>query len=298
MQCLVLGGGGWVSDNFAFSLARALSAPFSTVYTKVFPDGESYVRLPREVGSFESVCLVKSLDHPQDKSVVELVLELDALRERGVHDVTLIIPYMAYARQDREFLDGEAVSIRALLRILRGAGARRLYVVEIHKAEPLKYFDGEAVNVSPYEYMARFLEVDADTVIIAPDLGAYGRAERLAKALGVEFDYLVKTRDRVTGEVSYKPKEVNVEGRNVIIVDDIISTGGTIAKSASMLRAAGARRVDVVAAHALLVGDAWSKIVAAGVRRVYAANTVRPQSGSPIIIDAAPAVAEAVRGNR
>jgi len=293
--CLVLSGGDPVSEEFSASLAQALRAPKASVHRKVFPDGESYVRLPEDATGSSRVCVVKSLAPPQDKSLVELLLILDALKEKGVSRVEAIVPYLAYSRQDREFLANEAVSVRAVLRAIRHAGAESLYTVEIHKEESLSFFEGRAVSVSPYEAMAEAIEVpDGDTVVIAPDRGALGRAVRLARALGLPYDYLVKHRDRVTGEVFFEPKSLNVRGYNVIIVDDIISTGGTVAKASSILLSQGARSVTVVVAHALLVGDAWRKLVSAGVRRVYAANTVAPASGNPKIIDVAPAVASAL----
>jgi len=292
--CVVLGGGDEVSNNFASSLAGSIGSPFYSVSRKVFPDGESYVRIPDEVLRADRVYVVKTLDYPQDKAIVELLLTLDTLREKSGAELVAVIPYMAYSRQDREFLENEAVSIRALLRAIKAAGASRLYTVEIHKEESLRHFEGEAYSVSPYEYMARSLSVPEDVAVIAPDLGARSRAERLAKALGVSFDHLVKYRDRVSGEVSFKPKEIDVKGLNVIIVDDIISTGGTIAKASRILREQGALSVTVIVAHALLVNEAWDKIMNSGVSAVYAANTVKPRSGSPIIVDVAPAVASSL----
>jgi len=292
--CVVLGGGDEVSNSFASSLAASLSSPYCEVLRKVFPDGESYIRLPGEAVKASRVCVVKSLDYPQDKALVELLLTLDALREKSNAELVAVIPYMAYSRQDREFLENEAVSIRAVLRAIKSAGASELYTIEIHKEESLRHFGGRAYSVSPYEYMAGKLEIPEDSVVIAPDLGARGRAERLAKALGVDYDYLVKQRDRITGEVVFKPKELDVKGLNVIIVDDIISTGGTIAKASRILKAQGAKSIIVIVAHALLVDGAWDKIVDAGVSRVYATNTVKPRSGRPVIIDVAPVVAEYV----
>ncbi len=285
-----------MSSGFAKSLATSLSTSYFEVSRKVFPDGESYIRLPEEAVEASEVCVVKTLQRPQDKALVELMLTLDTLKSKGVKRVVAIVPYLAYSRQDREFLPNEAVSVRTVLRALRSAGADELYTVEIHKEDSLKYFEGRAVSVSPYETMASHIDIPAgDTAVIAPDRGALHRASRLAKALGLyEYDYLVKHRDRITGEVVFEPKEVNVKDKNVIIVDDIISTGGTIAKAASMLRKKGAQRIIVVVAHALMVGNAWHKLVSAGVDRIYAANTVAPESGEPVFIDVSPAVAAAL----
>ncbi|MEB3816933.1 MAG: ribose-phosphate diphosphokinase [Desulfurococcales archaeon] len=289
--CVVLSGGDDVSDSFARSMANMLSSPYLAITRKIFPDGESYVRIPSQALEADRICVVKTLDRPQDKSFLELLLILDTLSSKGVKEIVAVVPYLAYARQDREFLENEAVSVRTVLRAIRGAGASALYAIEVHKEESLRYFGGPAKSVSPFEYMADFIDIGENTVVIAPDLGARDRARRLASKLGVDYDYLVKVRDRITGEVSYKPKELNVEGSHVVLVDDIISTGGTVAKASRILLERGARTVTVVVAHALLVDGAWRKLRDAGVSRVYAANTVKPAEGDPVIIDVAPLVA-------
>ena len=122
-----------------------------------------------------------------------------------------------------------------------------------------------------------------ETVVVAPDMGAIWRAKSLASALGVEYDYLVKHRDRVTGDVSIEPKTINVRDKHVVIVDDIISTGGTIAKASEALKSLGARSITVVAVHGLFVGNAMEKMKRVGVDRIAVTNTVTPPSGVEVI---------------
>ncbi|GAB6147914.1 ribose-phosphate diphosphokinase [Stetteria hydrogenophila] len=292
-RTIVLGGGDEASNSFAASLARHSGLSYASVERKIFPDGESYVRVREPLDGVDRVVLVKTMAPPQDKSIIETLLLIDLLKEKGVGEVVLVAPYLAYARQDREFLPGESVSVRALLRALRRVGADALVTIEIHKEESLRYFEGRAVSVSPYAYMASRIRVEGDAVVLAPDQGALRRARELAEALGVGFDYLVKHRDRVTGEISIEPKSVDVRGKRVIIVDDVISTGGTVAKASELLLSQRAESVDVVVAHALMVGDAASKLRRAGVRAVYAANTLPPKDpGLVHYIDVAPLVAE------
>lgn len=301
-SAVIIGGGDETSNAFARSLAQQLGVKLLEARRKEFPDGESYVRLEENVAGHTDVVLVKSMVPPQDKSIVETLLLIDLIRERGAERIILVAPYLAYARQDREFLPGEAVSIRALLRTLKRAGADALVTVEVHKEESLKYFDGEAVNVSPYAFMASRINLPSNLLILAPDAGAVHRARQFAEAVGAEYDYLEKRRDRITGDVSLEPKSVKVKGRHVIIVDDVISTGGTVAKASQILLSQGAESVTVVVAHALMAGDAASKLRGSGVSAVYSANTlplrepwlVRHVDVTPLV---ASKVSEVLRGH-
>ncbi len=290
---IVLGGGDDVSNAFAKKLALHLGLDYVEAKRKIFPDGESYLRIEEASIDLGRVVLVKSMTPPQDKSIVETLLLLDLLREKGAKEIILVAPYLAYARQDREFLTGEVVSIRSILRFLKSAGADTLVTVEIHKEESLKFFNGRAINVSPFSYMASKVAIEGSLVVLAPDLGALRRAREFAEAVGAEFDYLVKRRDRITGDITLEPKNVKVKGRNVVIVDDIISTGGTVAKAAELLLGQGAESITVVVAHALMAGNAASKLKKAGVSAVYAANTLPlREPGLVQHIDITPLVAD------
>ncbi len=293
---IIVAGPSRASRGFAESLAGSLGARLVEAQHKVFPDGERYVRLDESLEG-ERVVVVQTLSPPQDSSLVEAMLLADAALGAGASSVELVAPYLAYARQDRRFLPGEPVSVSVVLKALAAAGYSRLYTVEVHKQESLRAFPGEAASLSPYEYMASKIGLSGDVLVLAPDIGALDRARRLAGAIGADYDYLVKRRDRVTGEIVVEPKEIPAKGRDVVIVDDIISTGGTVAKAASMLLEQGARSIRVMVAHALMVGGAVEKLRKAGVERVYAANTL-PPVGDPMVeyVDVAPVVAEAVGG--
>ncbi len=282
------------SREFAESLASSIGARLARVSSKVFPDGERYVRIEERLDG-EVAVVVQTLSPPQDSSLVEAMLLADAALGAGAGEAWLVAPYMAYSRQDRRFLEGEPVSASVVLRALASSGYTRLYTVEIHKDAVLESFPGRAVSVSPYRYMASRIPLPENPLVLAPDLGAVARARELASALGAQYDYLVKRRDRVTGEIVVEPKEIPVRGRSVVIVDDIISTGGTVARAAEMLLAQGAERVIVVVAHALMVGGAVEKLRRAGVERVYAANTL-PPVGDPLVeyVDVAPLVGERI----
>lgn len=287
---------GYSVAGFAESLARSLGGELVAVESKVFPDGEAYVRVPRSVKGSIAV-VVETMYPEQNRRFLELLMLADALRGLGAAHVVAVTPYLAYARQDKRFLEGEPITVAALLRSLGAAGYEALVAVDVHKPESLAYFPGPSANVLPAKAFAEKLASTvkpSETIVVAPDRGALARARALAELLGTDYDYLEKHRDRVTGEVTYKPKTVTVEGKTIVLVDDIISTGGTIAKSARILREQGARRILVVCSHALLVGNALEKIKSAGVEKLYAANTVQTPAEVEVV-DVAPLVADKLR---
>ena len=281
------------SREFAEGLARSLGADLVVAESKTFPDGETYVRV--DVGSVGTAVVVQTMSRPQDTSFVQALLLGDALAGLGAERIALVAPYTAYARQDKRFLRGEPVSIAAVLRSLATVGYTMFYTVEIHKEESLSAFPGTARSVFPFIYMAEKAGMGSDRVYLAPDIGALKRVERLARYFNARYDYLVKKRDRITGEIRVETKHLDVAGERVVIVDDIISTGGTVAKAAGLLLEQGAREVEVLVAHAVLAGNAVEKLRASGVRRVVAANTLPPRAeGLVSYIDVSPLVAEEI----
>ncbi len=284
-------------EGFASGVAERLGAELVKPAYKVFPDGESYVRLP---GGLEgTVVVVQSMYPMQDKRLVEALLLAEAAYGAGASRVILVAPYMAYARQDKRFLEGEPISIKAVLKALGSAGYDALVTIDIHKPESLAYFPGRAVDATAVpqlaEAVSRAISGEGGVVVVAPDKGALARARMMAGILGAEYDYLEKHRDRYTGEVTYRPKTVDVQGKTVVIVDDMVSTGGTMAKAASMLRGLGASRVIAACTHGLFIGGALERLRRAGVEEVYAANTVPLPKEGVRAVDASPAAVESLR---
>lgn len=248
---------------------------------KKFPDGEKYVRV---LSRGEEATVVQSMYRPQDENVVEALLIGDALRERGFRRLRLIVPYLAYSRQDRVTKEGEAISVRAVMRAL-GVYYDELYVVDLHNPETLRFFPGKAVNVSPARAIADyFRDKLGDGIVLAPDKGALGRARAVAEKLGLEYSHFEKRRMSPT-EVEMRPVEIEVEGKNVLIVDDIISTGGTMVKAASILKEMGAGRIFVGVTHGVFSEGAIERVSSA-VDELAVTNTIpTPVSRISIVPD-------------
>jgi len=260
---------------------RNLGAAILGVEIKKFPDGEKYIRV---LGSAGEVSAVQSTFRPQDEHILELLLLGDALREMGVGKLRAIVPYLAYSRQDRITKDGEPVSVRAVMRAI-GLYYDELYVVDIHNPETLRFFPGKAVNISPARAIADYFgDRLGDGVVLAPDKGARERARAVARRLGLESSHFEKRRISPT-EVEMRPVDIDVKGKNVLIVDDIISTGGTMIKAANLLRQLGAEKVFVAATHGIFSEGAIERVSKA-VDELAVTNTIpTPVSKISIVPD-------------
>ncbi|MBW9140441.1 MAG: ribose-phosphate pyrophosphokinase [Candidatus Aramenus sp.] len=276
--------GGPASNGIDEAISKILRADLIKAESKVFPDGESYIRYPRPLGN-EEVVIVQSTYYPQDKHLIELFLMAETAKDMGASKVTAVVPYMAYLRQDRRFKDGEALSVKTVLGILSHVGCDSLVVVEPHHPEALKYFKGEVKLVDPIPALAREIKKEVeDPFVLAPDRGALSRAERLAKELGSPFSYVEKERDRTTGEVRIKElPQGNLSGKDVVLIDDIISTGGTMELASKASYKLGARKVIAAAAHALLVNNALDRLKKAGVKDVISTNSVNVQGDVKVV---------------
>jgi len=250
-----------------------------------FPDGERYVRL---LGSVEGEHVLLVQTTWPDTKIVELFLLQDALAEHGARKVTLVIPYFGYGRQDKKFEAGEPISARALARRLQ-IHADAVVTVSVHNPEVLSYFDVPAREVSGMPALARFLQGAAVDLVLAPDENAERFAREVGGALGAEWDLLEKRRiDSFTVELT--PKAMDVKGRSVAIVDDVISTGVTIASAAKMLREQGARRIVAACVHGVFAANALTRLQACD--EVVATDTLL---SSATRVSVAPEVASALR---
>ncbi len=249
------------SPMLAKRIADELGVKLAPVTFKRFPDGEIYARI--ESSESEHV-VVGSINSNDD--LVALMLAMEALKG----DIIAVVPYMGYARQDKVFVEGEAVSIRAVARLLEGY-AEKVVTVNIHSSDAASHFkklvNADAMPLIGKRYAGR------DVVMLSPDRGSVERAKIAAAAAGCDWDFLEKTR--IDAErVEITPKNIEVDGRDVVIVDDIVSTGGTVMEAAKQLKELGARSVEVACVHAVLAAFAAVKLLSGGVKDIIATDTV------------------------
>lgn len=267
---------GPASKQLGEKVAELLGVEAVPLVFKNHPDGESYVRLESTVTN-EEVIIVQSTSPPQDTRLMQLALIVDAAKRQGAKKVTTVVPYLAYARQDRAFLQGEPVSIEVVARILKAAGVDNLITVNVHQAKVLAKFPFPAKTISAIPLLAEFFKQKGfgKAFALAPDKGALWLVEEARKVLGGECGYIEKHRNRYTGQITMEKRAFDVKGKTVIIFDDVVSTGGTIALAAKNMREAGAEKVYAACVHPLLIGDAEKRILDAGVEGIVGTDSVQ-----------------------
>jgi ribose-phosphate pyrophosphokinase len=267
------------------------------VASKFFPDGESYVRLDGSVQG-EDVAVVQTTCPPmQDGKLFQLAFMADAAKRGGAGKVLAVVPYFAYARQDKMFLAGEGVSIETVARMLKAAGIDELLTVNIHSENTLKQFPFPAKTVSAIPLLAEYFvkKGHKGAFALSPDKGAMYIAKQAQTVLGGEARHLDKVRDRYTGQTKQTAEGLNVKGQTVIIFDDIISTGGTIVGAAKILREQGAKHVFCACVHGLLIGDAQKRILDAGVEEIVGTDSV---PGSVSKVSLAPLISQELKAQK
>ena len=271
-------------------LAEALSNPFACVQLHRFPDGETKVTLPPELP--EQLVICRSLNEPNSK-LIELLLTVEAARERGVKEITLVAPYLCYMRQDIAFHPGEAVSQRIIGGFLARLFDRVITVdAHLHRIETLdQALPGiRAINLSAAPLFSEFLNRQASQVLlIGPDSESAQWVEAIADRAGCPFAVADKRRlgDR---KVEISLPEYDYSGKRIILVDDVISTGHTLMRITEALHTRGATSVDALVTHALFdeaVGKAMRK---AGIGNIWSTDSVSHPSNAlhldPLLADA------------
>jgi ribose-phosphate pyrophosphokinase len=289
VEVVVLIIGGSASQKLAAKIAWHLGETLCPLETRKFPDGERYIRIKGDMDRMAVV--VQSTGYPQDQNLIELFLILKTLKNMGVEDIKAVIPYFGYGRQEKSFKSGEAVSAAVIADLIEAAGASQLFSINLHEDGICDLFDIESYNLSAMPLIADYIGNNFENpFIVAPDRGALGFAKEIAEILGCECDHLKKTR-LSPEEVETEAKDLDIEGCEAVIIDDIISTGGTIVNASNILREAGVSKVVVACVHPVLVDDALLKIFSAGVNDVIATDTLRSDVS---VISVAPLVAEAL----
>jgi ribose-phosphate pyrophosphokinase len=264
------------SQNLAAKVAQDLRAELIPVDVRIFADSESRIKMG-DVKKKNCV-IVQSTYPPADRHLLQTLMMIKKCNDDLAADICTVIPYMAYARQDRVFQDGEVISIELIAKLLEAAGNKRLITIDIHSALALSYFRIDVQNISSIPLLANHAANNIKlnrTVVVSPDAGGIERAYEFAKILGSDIIALKKWRDRNSGEIFFDDKlECNIADRDVILVDDIISSGGSIVKACQVLKKNKADKIYAMCVHALLVEDAAEKIRAAGVQEIISTNSI------------------------
>ena len=282
--------GGSSSRSLAKELAMILDCKCILASSTRFPDGECYTRIEGE--SLNDDVVIVQNTYP-DQNIIEMLLIQDAAKRMGAKSVTLVIPYFGYARQDRIFKPGEPESAKVMIRHL-GLDCDRVITIDIHKEAVLKNFKCPAKDLKASGAIAEYFADKGIDIVLAPDKGAADRAKDVGQRMKLPYDHLEKVRLSGT-EVKIAPATMDCTGKNVLIVDDIIATGGTIIAATIQLKAAGARSVSVACTHGVFTGDAIQRLTGNKIDALLSCNTLESEVSN---ISVAGTVAEELKAKK
>ena len=282
----------------AEAICTALQVPLGRALVTTYADGETRVRLDENVRGSDTF-LIQSGATPVDHHLVELLLMLDALRRSSAQRVTVVIPYYPYARQEKKTAGREPVSARLVANLLAAAGADRILTLDLHAPAIEGFFDLPVDHLRAAPILAnhiRRLGLER-LVVVSPDSGGVARATDCRNRVGGGLAVFAKSRPEP--DMTEMLEMVgDVEGKTAVIIDDIVSTGGTLLDAAAELKRRGAARVYACVVHAILSGDAADRIAASDLERLIVTDTlpVDPErlNHKIQVLTIAPMLAEAI----
>lgn len=277
---------GPASQALGIRVARKLGVETVDTEFKQFPDGEVYARVAvndeaalagQEAIVVQSCGAGRGPGGSQNARLVQLVMIVNALARMDAASVRVVVPYLAYGRQDKVFRPGECIFAHQVVTMIERAGATAFYTVDVHAETVLEALSIPAWNVSSMPALAEYLNTKTlhAPVVVSPDKGAVKRSHVFADYLGedVPVEAFYKARDVVTGEIEMTG-ELAVADRDVVVADDIISTGGTMSSAIEISKQSGARRVFAVCTHPLLIQNAVARLYSAGAEEVIGTDSI------------------------
>ena len=282
----------------AEKISAELSVPLTDTRLRRFADGEINVKIEDSMRGHD-VFVIQPTCPPVNEHLMELFIILDALRRASAGRVTAVVPYYGYARKERKTQPREPISAKLVANFITLAGADRLLLLDLHAEAIEGFFDVPTDHLSPFRIFADYLRTKnlQNLTVVAPDAGGGRRAEAVANQLGAPIAFGYKRRPE-EDQAEVIAVSGDVKGRDCVVVEDIITTGGTITKLAQSLRNQGARRVLIAATHPVLTGDAVDRLKRAQIEEVIVTDSVpiAPERlGPPItVLSVAPLLAEAI----
>lgn len=268
---------GPASRELGEKLANELHAETVPVFLKTFPDGESYIRFEKQNLKGEDAVIVQTTSPPQDQRLLQLMLMADNAKDLEARSITTIVPYFAYSRQDKRFLPGEAFSIKTIIKLLENCGVTKIISLNAHNPAVLKNFNVPVLDISAIPLLAEYFKAKKllqNPLSLSMGKKALSVAQEADNILHGGYDYVASKRDVVTGNVTLEDKPLPVKNRDVIIFDDIISSGGTMAKTVKLVKDKGARKVYAACVHPILMGDSYKRIIENGADEIVGTDAV------------------------
>ncbi len=282
----------------AQAIAQHLDMPLAAAYVGRFPDGEIDIKVNDDLRGTDCV-LIQPTCPPVNENWVELLLLLDCLRRSSAGRITAVLPYYGYARKDRKDEGRVPISAKVVANTLVNCGADRLLTLDMHAAQIQGFYDIPVDHLYAKPVLldaVRKLAIERP-VIVSPDVGGIKMARAYAKALD-NADLAIVDKRRISGsQIAVEHVIGDVEGRNVIVVDDMISTGGSISEASRILRANGARQIVIAVTHAVLCGPAVERLDSAPIDKILITDSIPLRDGAPRnveVVSVAPLLARAI----
>ena len=263
------------NKNLSLKISKFLKNRLVNSSIKKFSDGEIYIEIHENIRG-NSIFIVQSISSPANDNLMELLLCIDALKRSSAKNITAVIPYFGYARQDRKVVPRTSISAKMVSNLITKAGADRVVTLDLHSGQIQGFFDIPVDNLFATPIFARHIKKkikDNSLICVAPDVGGTARARALGKMLNIGLAIVDKRRPS-PGKSEVMNVIGNVNNKTCIIVDDIIDSGGTIVNAAKILKEKGAKDVHVYVSHGVLSGNAVDKIKKSKIKNLVITDTI------------------------
>lgn len=292
---------GTSNTKLALEISSYLDVPISKALISKFSDGEIRVQIEESMRG-NDVYVIQSLFPNSNDSIMELLLILDAIKRASANRITAIIPYFAYARQDRKDKPRVPISARLLADMITIAGAHRVVVVDLHAPQIQGFFNIPVDNLLAlpvlYNYIKDKVEDPQNIVVVSPDAGGAERARKLANRLGCNIAIIYKRRPE-PNKAEVFDVIGNVENKEAIIIDDIIDTGGTLVAASNMLLSKGSLSVKALSTHGLFSGPAKTRLASSTISEIIVTNTICQENNLSLeklkVVSIASLIGEAIK---
>ncbi len=266
---------GTSNPKLSKEISKLLKLKLVNTNIKRFSDGEIYIEINENIRG-NSVFVIQSTSNPANDNLMELLLCIDALRRSSAKNITAVIPYYGYARQDRKVVPRTSISAKVVANLITNAGASRVVTVDLHAGQIQGFFDMPVDNLFTTPLFARYIKKklkNKKIICVSPDVGGVQRTRGLATKIKADLAIIDKRRPR-PGKSQVMNIIGNVKGKTCVIVDDIIDSGGTIINAVDALKKNGATEVYVFITHAVLSGDAANKIKKSKIKKLVITDTI------------------------
>lgn len=259
--------------ELAKKIAKLMDTKLGEIEISQFAGGETRIWV-KERKIDKEVVVVQSLSAPTNENLVEFCLICDALHRGGAREITAVIPWMGYSKQDKVFRPGEPLSCKVVAQIIQVANVSKIVTLDLHNRATLGFFDTPIIELSAkpllQEYFAGFVGV-----IVAPDSGAVKASTEFASALGVHIVYMDKRRDLISGGIEVVGMSGSVKGKDVLLIDDNVFTGSTLLETAKVLKESGAKSIRVGLTHHLYIDGVQEKIEKSEIDEIVVTDTIQ-----------------------